>query len=518
MSEEKLIEVRKQKHNTLNSRTYPITNSGVDVSLVLDVFNNSKVKTSLDPVELGSVYTIHGRILTMRKTGALTFITLRDATGTIQLIAKRSVTVGYDDDLKLLDLGDIIQVSGHACMSKTNEKSFLLVMLKLLSKAVRPPPEKWFGISDTELKHRKPYLNLMSSDSAITTVRVKSLILKHLRSVLDEKGFIEVETPTLNIRASGANAKPFVTHHNTLDMELSLRVAPELYLKRLVVGGLDKVYEIGRCYRNEGLSTRHNPEFTMLEFYQAYSNIDNLIIDSMKMLQHLVSSVDWMLRGVESYEKMRSERTFTFNTWEMLSMKKAVQNAAIKLGVVYDDDISNVELIETVDMSAPGRRAKVDWKDFFHSLNECSTSGQKLAIMFEKLAEPFLVEDYRSHDGKYSLPVLVRDYPIEISPLARESDYNPGFCDRFELFVNGRELCNAFQELNDPEEQSDRFFDQLKNNEKDPMVFDNDYIEALEHGLPPTVGFGIGIDRLVMLLTNSTSIKDVILFPTLKIK
>lgn len=514
MSEEKLIEVRKTKHQELNEGKYPVADKATNISHVVTDILTSPPKQSLDPAELVGTYTIHGRIITMRKTGALTFITLRDATGTIQLIASRNVSIGYDNEFKLLDLGDIVQFTGHPCMSKTNEPSVLIVMFKLLTKAVRPPPEKWSGITDTELKHRKPYLNLMSSEEARMTVRVKAAVLKHIRFVLDEKGFVEVETSTLNASASGANAKPFVTHHNALDMELALRVAPELYLKRLVVGGLDKVYEIGRCYRNEGLSPRHNPEFTMLEFYEAYSNLDFLIIYSMKMLQHLVLSIDWMLRGNESYEKMRVERTFTFNKWKMISMEEAVKDAAVKLGVVYDEAISKVELIISTEMS--GRRAEIDWKDFFNAINECSTSGQKLAVMFEKLAEPFLVEDYRSDDGKYSIPVLIRDYPIEISPLARESDDKPGFCDRFELFVNGRELCNAFQELNNPEEQAARFHEQIENNEKDPMVFDSDYIEALQYGLPPCVGFGMGIDRMCQLLTNNNNIKDVILFPTLK--
>jgi lysyl-tRNA synthetase class 2 len=332
---------------------------------------------------------------------------------------------------------------------------------------------------------------------------------------MEQLDFMEVETSTLNTVNSGANALPFTTRHHHLETDLFLRIAPELYLKRLLVGGYDKVFEIGRNYRNEGVSTRHNPEFTMMEFYEAYGSFPDLIDYTKSMLQH----IDWYLEkhlknnfAYPYYQEWKSKRTFTLSSFKEITMAEAVANACSKLDVTINGlnvRINNIGILEL---------KKINVNALLDALEGCSSNGELTSILFEHLAEPFLTEDYREViDGvSYSVPVFITQYPAEICPLARQNDQNPDVCDRFELFVDGRELCNAFQELNDPDEQARRFQEQLESNQKDPMGYDEDYVESLEYSMPPAIGFGIGIDRLAMLLTNSPSIKDVILFPTLK--
>jgi lysyl-tRNA synthetase class 2 len=532
-SEETLIQVRREKHAELNGGTYPLASdpkvlpfiTHAAVGFVLRMLSSRKLQASIVPEELGddSKYIIRGRISAFRKSGAIAFIKVTDVTGSIQVIVSRAAFENYEG-LKLFDLGDIVEVAGRACQSKTGEMSLLAFRITLLSKALRPPPEKFAGIADQELKYRKRYLDLMSSEESRARFMVRTYAIRAIREFMESKNFLEVETPTLGAIASGANAKPFTTHHNALDMDMRLRIAPELYLKRLLVGGLDRVYEIGRNYRNEGIDTRHNPEFTMMESYQAYGNFDQLVYFTKNLIQHVSQYLTMNLpaQAAGFYKTWWQEASYEFFGFAEISMEGAVQKALDKLKMTaYLDSQYNGEWYqftppEYCSDEVSARLAKVDLLGLLIGLNKASSRGERLALFFEYLAEPFLTEDYRNPAGSKSLPVFITDYPKDISPLARANDHNPAICDRFELFVDGRELANAFQELNDPGEQALRFQEQLQSNNKDPMDYDADYVEALEHGMPPAIGFGIGIDRLVMLLTNTTSIKDVILFPTLR--
>jgi lysyl-tRNA synthetase class 2 len=354
-----------------------------------------------------------------------------------------------------------------------------------------------------------------------------------LRAALDSHGFLEVETPTMHTLIGGAAARPFVTHHNTLDMRLFMRIAPELYLKRLLVGGLDRVYEIGRCYRNEGISTRHNPEFTMLEFYQAYATY----VDLMNFTEVLLRKVDEKLAAAmpAAHVQWSEARPFTLaEPFVRVPMERAVASAAertaIPAWVAAVEESSGPGLVALLsdppfgeqikEWSKASPRAKgIDWGNFRKGFAKCQNPGERLFCCYEYLAEPFLAEDYRSADGKRSVPVFVTDYPFEVSPLARRNDRRPELVDRFELFVHGREICNAFSELNDPDDQAERFrvqADKKAQGDEEAMDYDEDYIRALEHGMPPAAGFGMGVDRLVMTLTSAPSIRDVILFPLLR--
>ncbi len=534
-SEEILIQVRRDKHHEINGGAYPLagdpcvlpfithTTIGFVHRMLSLLSGNGKLQASIAPSELGDTekYIIRGRITAFRKSGAITFIKLTDSTGSIQVIVSKAAFDNYDG-LKLFDLGDIVEIGGRACQSKTGEKSLLAFHVGLLTKAHRPPPEKFAGIADQELKYRKRYLDLMSSEESRARFTVRTYAIRAIREFMEKNNFLEVETPTLGAIASGANAKPFTTHHNTLDMDMRLRIAPELYLKRLLVGGLDRVYEIGRNYRNEGIDTRHNPEFTMMESYQAYGNFRQLLYFTKQLIQYVTQYLTMNLppHAADYYKTWWQDASYDFFTFAEVSMERAVLFALEKMDMRADDEFAKIEFIRLSD-EAPieavrRRNSGLNWIAFHHLMDQCQTRGERLALCFEFFAEPFLVEDYRNPSGTKSLPVFITDYPKDISPLARANDSNPSICDRFELFVDGRELANAFQELNNPEEQALRFQEQLESNNKDPMDYDSDYVEALEHGMPPAIGFGIGIDRLVMLLTNTTSIKDVILFPTLR--
>ena len=513
MSEQDLIHTRQAKHQEANNTTYPLASYAVrQISSVLDTFSTETV-VSINPEDLGDTVTICGRVQTFRKGGSIAFITLYDSTGTIQLILSKASFPDFKN-LRLIDLGDILEVEGKPCLSKTNEKSLLVLNSRLLTKSHRPMPEKFAGISDTEIKYRQRYLDLLSSEESRAVFVVRSYAMRAIRDYMEREGFLEVETSTLNTISSGANAKPFTTHHNALDMDLFLRIAPELYLKRLLVGGMDKVFEIGRNYRNEGLSTRHNPEFTMMEFYEAYANFPKLIERTTHMFTHVEMYLEKHLpqNVLPIYLNWKETRTFTFSNSVQISMLQAVHNAAEKLGVklhITKSGVSYEQLSHHVDR-------KIDLEEMWLEVTKSKSMGQVICTFFEYMAEPFLTQDYRTPDNKYSVPVFITDYPKDICPLARAKDNNSSFCDRFELFVDGRELCNAFQELNDPAEQEFRFKEQLSDNSKDPMDFDTDYVTALQYGMPPAIGFGIGLDRLFMLLTNASSIRDVILFPTMR--
>jgi len=533
MSEQDLINIRKEKLSALGGN-FSLASSTNNIIDVLGWFNEPYTKFIPVTLELSELekssgkYTIHGRITSFRKSGSIAFIGLRDITGSIQLIASKKNLASFAD-LSNLDLGDIIEVEGWLCRSKSGENSIAIVSFNLLTKCQKPLPEKWSGIVDTELKYRSRYLDLISNEESRAIVIARSIVLRSIRSYLDSNNFVEVETSTLNAVNSGANAKPFITHHNALDQDMFLRVAPELSLKKLVVGGMERVYEIGRCYRNEGLSTRHNPEFTMLEFYQAYGRFPELIEHAICLLQavsnsfccldydHVGFSPQWMNKF---FEQWKNERTFSLKRedFKILTMKDAVTDSLAKVGLKcnfqpYNSFVQNDIHRETFSSE---RSSKVDNLLLEANLKDCGTVGEFISVLFEHVAEPFLIEDYRTEDGKLSCPVFITEYPSEICPLARKNDDNPEVCDRFELFLDGKEIANAFQELNDPDEQELRFKEQLESNKKDPMDLDSNYIDALRCGLPPTIGYGMGLCRLLMLLTCSKSIRDVITFPAMR--
>ena len=517
-AEETLIETRKQKHQELNGGIYPVANGAPYIRGVIDYMTINPQPMALDPAQLPNQINIHGRVTNFRKSGGISFLKVADGTGAIQVIASKAVLSNYDK-LHLIDLGDIIEVQGKMCLSKTSEKSILIQDWRVITKAHRPPPEKFAGIADQELKYRKRYLDLMSSEESRAVFTVRSHTIRAIRQFMENNDFMEVETSTLNSISSGANAKPFTTHHNALETDLYLRIAPELYLKRLLVGGYEKVYEIGRNYRNEGISTRHNPEFTMMEFYEAYGRFHHLIDYAKALLTYVDIHVMTTMKdsfALPHYMNWREQRTFTFNDFEVVTMHQAVINGLNRAGMMMQGENQTPSFLNEPDKKA--RQDRIDLRTLTHELSQVKTAGERTAVYFEYIAEPFLTEDYRRTIGEksYSVPVFITEYPVEICPLARASNHNPQVCDRYELFVDGRELCNAFQELNDPDEQARKFKEQLATNNKDAMDYDADYVEALEYGMPPAIGFGMGIDRLVMLLTNAESIKDVILFPTLK--
>ena len=473
-------------------------------------------------------YRVAGRVMLNRLQGKLRFIQLRDGTGEIQLfISKAEVGETGWSVLENVDLGDILLAEGPAMRTRTNQLSIKVRAVRPLTKALRAP-SKFSGVEDVEIRYRQRYVDLIDNHAKVADVfRARSLIVKSLRDFLDGRGFLEVETPLLQSVRGGATAKPFHTHHNTLDMNLYLRVAPELFLKRLVVGGFDRVYEIGRAFRNEGISTRHNPEFTMLEFYQAYATYEDL----MNMTEEMVAFVDGRVRA--AFPHLAEGRPFTLDRpFARVRMTDAIAKSVEKRFAPLKGRWSVLggegSWGATRDAIVRERIVSVTAEERNY-LGKCQSAGEFLFAAYEVLAEPFLTEDYRTADGSQSVPVMIMDYPFDVSPLARKKDESLQIkqygeielvlTDRFEMFVDGRELCNAFSELNDPDDQAARFRAQLENRargDEDAMDFDADYVRALSYGMPPTAGFGLGVDRLAMLLTGSPSIRDVILFPLLR--
>ena len=484
----------------------------------------------------GQTFHVRGRVVALRSTGGLSFLRLRDRTGEVQLLVSQA-SIGEDySRLDDVDMGDIIEAEGTLGASKRGELSIEPTRIRLVTKALRPLPEKWHGLTDVETRYRQRYVDLIANPYVADVFRARSHIVRATRAILDDAGFLEVETPSMHTLIGGAAAKPFLTHHNALDMDLFMRIAPELYLKRLVVGGLERVYEIGRCYRNEGISTRHNPEFTMLEFYQAYATYEDL----MNFTEEMLRGIDLRLAKTmpEAHAAWKEARPFTLDEpFARVPMSRAVaagaEKAAIPAWVTAVSGESGAAAGEGLvailredfgasmkEWSKSSPRAKaIDWGNFRKGMMKCDNDGERLFALYEYVVEPFVADDYRSADGKRSLPLFVKDYPFETSPLARRNDARPALVDRFELFVHGRELCNAFSELNDPDDQAARFRDQVDKKAKgaeETMDYDADYVRALEHGMPPAAGFGMGMDRLTMMLTNAPSIRDVILFPLLR--
>jgi lysyl-tRNA synthetase class 2 len=444
---------------------------------------------------------VAGRIMTLRLHGKAGFAHIAGAGGRVQVYVKLDVVGPLAFQLfQLLDLGDSIGVSGRVFRTKTGELTIWVQSLSLLAKALLPLPEKWHGLADVELRYRQRYLDLIVNEEARRVFLRRAEIVRELRNFFDARGYIEVETPMMQPIAGGATARPFVTHHNTLDLELYLRVAPELYLKRLIVGGLDRVYEINRNFRNEGISTQHNPEFTMLEFYQAYSDYRDL----MALTEDLFAVLARALYGntVIHY----GEHEIDLARWQRLSMREAIVK-------YWPADAAPHSTIEELARPGGPRAAAQRYNAWAEGKGsgpivgiEKLTDGEITGSLFETVAEHKLIQ-----------PTILYDYPTDISPLSKCKQGDPAIVERFEAYVAGMELSNGFSELNDPTEQERRFQQQVnQGGEEAPKEVDLDYVRALAHGMPPTAGEGIGIDRLTMLLTNSHSIRDVILFPLLR--
>ncbi len=477
----KLDELRRLGQNPY-ANDFPVSHTTADVQ----VGHGEQDAEAL--AECAERYVLAGRILARRDFGKAAFIQLQDRKGRLQIYVARDL-VG-DEAFELFrkcDLGDVVGVAGTPFRTKTGELSLRADCYRPLTKSLLPLPEKWHGLTDVETRYRQRYLDLMVNPEVREVFQKRSRIIGLIREFMLAKDYLEVETPMMQPIAGGATARPFVTHHNTLKMDLFLRIAPELYLKRLVVGGFDRVFEINRNFRNEGISIQHNPEFTMMEFYQAYATYKELMDFTEELICHLAMQVVGSLKF--SYGDREVDLT---RPWDRLTVREAIA----KYGQV---DVAMLE--DRTQALAYARSLGLE-------LDDRIGHGKLLTELFDAVAEPKLWN-----------PTFITEYPTEVSPLSRKNDQNPTVVDRFELFVVGRELANAFSELNDPFDQKDRFLKQLAEKEagdEEAHAMDEDYIRALEYGLPPTAGEGIGIDRLVMLLTDSASIRDVILFPQLR--
>ena len=468
--EESLIEERRKKLEILRSENKAYINNFYKENYAADlsIKYSQLAKEELEDKNISDI-SIAGRIVLRRIMGNASFATIRDASGDIQIyISKNTVEKQIYEDFKTWDLGDIVGIKGKLFKTRTDELTIEASEAVLITKAVRPMPDKFKGLADIEIKYRQRYLDIMSNDDSKKVFIDRTLILESMRQSLKNRNFIEVETPMMHPIPGGAVARPFVTHHNALDRDLFLRIAPELYLKRLLVGGFERVFEINRSFRNEGLSTRHNPEFTMLEYYEAYSSLD---------------------RTIEFTENM---------------IKDATQKICGSLNITWGDDSLDLTNFRKETLANLVLEQNTNLTD----ADLAKLSGKELLDLFEETVEDKLIQ-----------PTFVLGYPVEVSPLSRRNNDNPDIADRFELFIGGKEIANGFCELNDPDDQAERFKAQVAAKDagdNEAMSFDEDYVTALEHGMPPAVGVGIGIDRLVMMITNQTSIRDVILFPQLK--
>ena len=468
--EDSLIEERRKKLEILRSENKAYINNFYKENYAADLSTkySQLTKEELEDQNISDI-SIAGRIVLRRVMGNASFATIRDASGDIQIyISKNTVEKESYEDFKTWDLGDIVGIKGKLFKTRTDELTIEASEAVLITKAVRPMPDKFKGLADIEIKYRQRYLDIMSSDDSKKVFIDRTLIIESMRQSLKDRNFIEVETPMMHPIPGGAVARPFVTKHNALDRDLFLRIAPELYLKRLLVGGFERVFEINRSFRNEGLSTRHNPEFTMLEYYEAYSSLD---------------------RTIEFTENM---------------IKDATQKICGSLKITWGDDSLDLSNFRKETLANLVLEQNTNLTD----ADLATLSGKELLDLFEETVE-----------GKLIQPTFVIGYPVEVSPLSRRNNDNPDIADRFELFIGGKEIANGFCELNDPDDQAERFKAQVAAKDagdNEAMSFDEDYVISLEHGMPPAVGVGIGIDRLVMMITNQTSIRDVILFPQLK--
>ncbi len=490
IDENKLITQRREKLSIMreNGNAFPnhFRRDSLSASLHAQYDQFSKEELA----EKNFRVVVAGRMMLQRIMGKASFATIKDMAGSIQLFVQRdSLQEGfYNEQFKKWDIGDIIGAEGVMFKTKTGELSVKVDNIELLTKSLRPLPEKFKGLSDQETRYRQRYIDLITNDDTRKTFVLRSKIVAYIRHFMTSKEFMEVETPMMQLIPGGATARPFTTYHNALDMELFLRIAPELYLKRLVVGGFERVFEINRNFRNEGLSTRHNPEFTMIEFYQAYADYHDLMNLTEEMLRGLAEDV----LGSSAFEYQGLSIDFG----------KAFTRMTVKESILhFNPDLSEAQLDTLDEAHKVAEALNIPLKDSYGL-------GKVQIEIFEKTVEHRLLE-----------PTFITAYPTEVSPLARRNDDDPFVTDRFEFFVSGRELANGFSELNDPEDQAERFKKQVEEKEagdNEAMHFDEDYIIALEHGMPPTAGEGIGIDRLVMLLTDAPSIRDVLLFPHMR--
>ena len=488
LDESDVYHVRKQKLADLRSRGFRFPNQFHREHLAAEILAQyadvPKEELALKAIKVA----VAGRIVLRRVMGKASFFHLQDMSGRLQVYVRQNLLPEAYEEFKHWDLGDIVGVSGELFITHTGELTVNAESLELLTKSLRPLPDKFHGLADQEMRYRKRYVDLIANEDSRKTFLTRSRLIKACRQFMDNHHFLEVETPMMHPIPGGALARPFVTHHNTLDMEMFLRIAPELYLKRLVVGGFERVYEINRNFRNEGISTRHNPEFTMMEFYQAYADYRDLMDFTEALLRYLCDEV-------------LGSRQVDYQG-QLIDFSKPFERISIVDAILKYQPNVQASQIATV----AGCRGVL--KDLGFAYKETDGLGKLQMILFEETVEHQLIQ-----------PTFVTEYPTEVSPLARRSEDNPEVTDRFEFFITGREMANGFSELNDAEDQAERFHQQVADKDAgdvEAMHFDADYIEALEYGMPPTAGEGIGIDRLAMLFTNSASIRDVILFPQLR--
>jgi len=488
-SDNKLIAERREKLKELRKQGNPFKNHFRPKDFAQEITEqyDGQDKDSLEEKKIE--VTIAGRIMLKRVMGKASFAHIQDTTGKIQIyVARDDLPEGvYNEQFKKWDIGDIVGLTGSLFKTKVGELSIKVSSIELITKSLRPLPEKFHGLADQEIRYRQRYVDLIVNEKSRETFILRSQIISYIRNFFTDNCFLEVETPMMHVIPGGATARPFVTHHNALDMDLYLRIAPELYLKRLIVGGIDRVFEINRNFRNEGLSTRHNPEFTMIEFYQAYANYYDLMNLTEKLLVGIAKEV--IGREEISYQGVNFDFSKKFD-------RLTVEEAILK----YNSDISSEDINQT-NIAKTLKKLKITAKDSWGY-------GKSLIEIFEATTEEKLIQ-----------PTFITRYPTEVSPLARKNDDDPEITDRFELFIGGREIANGFSELNDAEDQSDRFKKQVEDKDSgddEAMHYDADYIRALEYGMPPTAGEGIGIDRLVMLFTDAPSIRDVLLFPHMR--
>jgi len=488
--ENKLIAERRKKLSAIREQGIAFPNDFRRNVMAGELHAEYGEKTKEDLESLGVRVRVAGRIMLKRDSGKMTFATIQDMSGRIQFMIKTDMLPDgyYVEHVKKWDLGDII--GGEGVLMKTNkgELSVKVDSIRLLTKALRPLPEKFKGLTDQESRYRQRYLDLIMNDESRKTFQIRSRIISHIRDFLTQRDFLEVETPMMQVIPGGATARPFTTYHNALDMDLYLRIAPELYLKRLVVGGFERVFEINRNFRNEGLSTRHNPEFTMIEFYEAYATYHDLMDITEEMLRSIAENVIGKNRISYQGDEYDFGKPFV-----RMTVKQSILH--------FNPEIKSEDLDDIEKARAVARRLEIPLKDSYGL-------GKIQIEIFEKTVEHRLMD-----------PTFITAYPTEVSPLARRNDTDPSVTDRFEFFVGGREIANGFSELNDAEDQAERFRAQVEEKEAgddEAMFFDEDYVTALEHGMPPTAGEGIGIDRLVMLFTDSPSIRDVLLFPHMR--
>jgi len=484
---------------------YP-TKADVDTTIA-DVVANFGASSAQDLEANPARFKIAGRIMTIREFGKTSFLVLSEKTARIQVYCRKDTLSETEWELyKNLDAGDWISAEGTVFRTKTNELSVKAEHIHFLVKALRPLPSKWHGLTDVEQRYRQRYVDLIVNDEVKATFETRAKIVRFIRNYFDAHGFIEVETPMMQPIASGAAARPFKTHHNALDIDLFMRIAPELYLKRLIVGGLSKVYEVNRNFRNEGIGYRWNPEFTMLEFYWAYADYRDLIELSEELLATLVQEVT----GKDTVTYRGNEISFK-RPFARFTMKEAI--AHFSNGAIAANDLDDrAKLVQLVLKHGEHRPVKADGTEGTkltpQQQIEQMNDGKLIAELFESIAEEHLVQ-----------PTFITDFPTEVSPLSKQRKDDPNFVERFELYIGAMEIANAFSELNDPDEQDRRFRQQLGERERgddEAMQTDDDYVHALEYGMPPTAGEGVGIDRLAMILTDSPTIRDVILFPLMR--